>query len=130
MKTLFACLLLLLAVSFAHAATVTGTLEDVSGNAVQTRITFDSISAPISDPPNTIVRTRVVLTNDTDGTFSVTLAQGNYAVRIGSTQVTGFDSQFSIYVPAGAGTYDLTDLVDTVGELYNARLNDQPLAGR
>lgn len=125
MKKLFACLLLLLAVSFAQAATVTGTLEDTNGDAVQTRITFDSLSAPISDPPNTIVRTRLVMTNDTDGTFSVTLAQGNYTVRINSTQVTGFDTQFNIYVPGGAGTYDLTELVDTVGDLYQPSLTVQ-----
>lgn len=131
MKTrlLAGLLLVWLAVTFTHAATVTGTLLDSTGTAVQTRITFDSISAPISDPPNTIIRTRVVITNAANGTFSVVLQRGNYEVRIGSSSVANLENRFSIYVDGGSGTYDITDLVGTVGDLYNHRLTLQEVDG-
>lgn len=131
MKTRFwaGLILVVLAVTFTQAATVTGTLLDSTGSAVQTRITFDSISAPISDPPNTIIRTRVVITNATDGTFSVVLQRGNYEVRLGSSSVANLENRFSIYVEGGSGTYDITDLVGTVGDLYNHRLTIQEVDG-
>jgi hypothetical protein len=131
MKTRFLAGLLLvwLAATFTHAATVTGTLLDSTGSPVQTRITFDSISAPVSDPPNTIVRTRVVITNSANGTFSVVLQRGNYEVRLGSSSVANLENRFSIYVEAGSGTYDITDLVGTIGDLYNPRITIQEVDG-
>lgn len=105
-----------------RSATVTGTIVDATGSPVQTAIVFDNISAPQSDPPNTIIRKRVRMTNDADGTFSVSLSQGNYEVRIFDTSIVTMENRFDMYVPGGSGTFDITDLIDTVGDLYNATL--------
>jgi len=90
--------------------TITGKIEDTTGAAVHAQIDFKALSTP------QVLATGIVLTNSdpsvksnpSDGTFTVQLAAGNYAVTI---TANGFSSQFNIAVPTGTATMTLDEVV-------------------
>jgi hypothetical protein len=104
-------LLLLSFVTTGNAATITGTVTDAKGVLISTNITFRA--KPLTPRANggDVVMSATVSTNSaTDGTFTVNLITGNYVVGIGTRDA------FSIFVPAGSGTYNWTSL-DPTGTL-------------
>lgn len=91
--------------------TVTGKIEDATGAVLHATIDFVSRSTPLASggivTTNTDAR---ILSNPSDGTFSVPLAAGNYQVTINAS---GQTSTFNIAVPTGNGTAAIDTLIST-----------------
>jgi len=88
-----------------RAATVTGSIADATGTLrTNAWIRFQPISTPQVDG-GVVLTSGIVSAQATDGTFSVTLEQGDYRVSI-----AGRD-QFIISVPNDSSTNVITDLV-------------------
>lgn len=121
-------LLAIVPVAIAPAATVTGTLQDALGDAVQTGIIITSPNVS-SLPPAVIPAFRHRFTNSANGTFSISLATGNYLMQIQDRTVANIQSQFSFFVPAGTGSYDIADLISVAGNFFNQRLTIQEADG-
>ena len=101
-------LLLTLILSFvatvAHAATVTGTIQDANGDATTVRVEFWPLTTPLQTGDALITTGRPVRTTATDGVLSVSLVEGLYQVRIG-----GYD-KIKISVPSGSASYEIGTL--------------------
>src|SRR5439155_32260 len=80
-------LALLLSLALAHvcsAATITGSILNTSGNAYATNVLFAPLSTPLAIGANTIASTSTNVVAAADGSFSVSLKQGNYLVTLGN----------------------------------------------
>lgn len=104
MKALFAILASCLSLS---AATITGSLLDVTGSATDKAISFQPMDAPWSNGINSVYVPGSITIRSSGGLFSLTLAQGSYRVSIDGQSV-GF-----IRVPSGNGSYDISTVFAT-----------------
>lgn len=105
MKKLFVLAVLLCsAVGAWAAATVTGNVTDIGGNAGVSRLTFYPISAPYFDGTNFVKYSVKAVQTDASGNFSTTLARGDYRV------VMDGENRVNIGVPAGAGPFAISAL--------------------
>lgn len=106
-------------------ATIAGTIQASDGTAIETRLTFISISQPTIS--GTVVYSKSIITaySDVDGNFSQVLAQGDYRVVWQNTiDVTRVETTVIITVPAGSGTHRFEDCIND--ELtYTATTNPQ-----
>src|SRR6266480_1196275 len=93
----------------ANASTITGNIRNTSGNAYATNALFAPLSTPQADGANIIASTPTNVIAATDGSFSVSLKQGNYKVNIGNVP----NDTFVISVPNDSSTYSLTALIST-----------------
>ena len=91
--------------------TITGQIQDATGAALHATIDFVSKSTPLAGggvvTTNTDAR---ILSNPSDGTFSVELAPGNYQVTVAAN---GQSTTFNIAVPAGNSSMTIDTLVTT-----------------
>src|SRR5438045_7743658 len=99
----------LFSVIAARSSTITGNIRNTSGNAYATNALFTPLSTPQADGANIIASTPTNVIAATDGSFSVTLKQGNYKVNIGNVP----NDTFVISVPNDSSTYSLTALIST-----------------
>jgi hypothetical protein len=91
--------------------TVTGKIEDTTGAALHATIDFVSRSTPLAGSGIVTTNTDTrILSNPSDGTFSVALAPGNYTVTIAAN---GQTTSFNIAVLTGTGTAAIDTLVTT-----------------
>lgn len=91
--------------SVATAATVTGTVRDVTGDLVtNARVVFHPLVNPQIETGGTVLTSSSKTVIATNGTFSTTLEQGDYRVQIGSRDA------FLIAVPNDAETYSIDSL--------------------
>ena len=74
---------LLLGASHAHAATVQGTLVDVTRRPLSPKITFLPQSTPLADGSSTVLDVPRTTQADTNGFFSLELYGGRYNVEFG-----------------------------------------------
>jgi hypothetical protein len=91
--------------------TITGKIEDATGTPLHATIDFISTSTPLAG--GGIVTTNTddrILSNPSDGTFSVMLAPGNYRVIIAADNQS---TTFNIAVPAGSSSVAIDTLVTT-----------------
>ena len=91
--------------------TVTGQVQDATGAAIHATIDFVSKSTPLAG--SGVITTNTderILSNPSDGTFSVELAPGNYQVIIAAN---GQSTTFNIAVPDGGGSATIDTLVTT-----------------
>ena len=89
--------------------TITGKIESAAGETLHAKIYFTSRSTPQFPPTIVQVNTvKRVLSDEGDGTFSVQLAAGNYAVLV---RAKNLDTNFEIAVPEGDATISIEDLV-------------------
>lgn len=110
----------------ASASTITGNIRDTSGNAYATNALFTPLSTPQADGANIIASTPTNVIAASDGSFSVTLKQGNYKVNIGNVP----NDTFVVSVPNDSSTYSLTALISTqltysypVSPIYEQKIN-------
>jgi len=97
-------LILSVVATVAHAATVTGTIQDANGDATTVRVEFWPLTTPLQTGDALITTGRPVRTTATDGVLSVSLVEGLYQVRIG-----GYD-KIKISVPSGSASYEIGTL--------------------
>ncbi|HZV33352.1 MAG TPA: carboxypeptidase-like regulatory domain-containing protein, partial [Verrucomicrobiae bacterium] len=91
--------------------TITGKIEDATGAVLHATIDFISKSTPLAGSGIVTTNTDArILSNPSDGTFSVPLAAGNYQVTISAN---GQSTTFTIAVPSGSGTATIDTLVTT-----------------
>src|SRR4051812_34108651 len=93
----------------AEASSITGNIRNTSGNPYATNALFTPLSTPQADGANIIASTPTNVIAAADGSFSVTLKQGNYKVNIGNVP----NDTFIISVPNDSSTYSLTALIST-----------------
>lgn len=106
-----------------RAAVVTGTIVDTTGTALVTTVVFQPLSNPQADAGIVITAGPKSVTTGTNGTFSVTLEQGDYTVLI-----RGRD-QFTIAVPNDSTTNNVTALTtDGLSYVYTADPGQYPSA--
>src|SRR5437867_2049457 len=67
-----------------QASVITGNIRNTSGNPYATNALFTPLSTPQADGTTIIASTPTNVIAATDGSFSVTLKQGNYKVNIGN----------------------------------------------
>src|SRR5262245_3690455 len=67
-----------------QASTITVNIRNTSGNAYATNALFTPLSTPQADGSAIIATTPTNVIAAADGSFSVTLKQGNYKVNIGN----------------------------------------------
>jgi hypothetical protein len=110
----------------AQASTINGNIRNTSGNPYATNALFTPLSTPQADGTTIIVTTPTNVIAATDGSFSVTLKQGNYKVTIGNVP----RDSFIISVPNDAATYSLTTLISSqltysypTSPVYEEKLN-------
>src|SRR5205823_1783939 len=110
----------------AQASTITGNIRNTSGNPYATNALFTPLSTPQADGTTIIASTPTNVIAAGDGSFSVTLKQGNYKVNIGNVP----NDTFIISVPNDASTYSLTALISTqltynypVSPIYEQKIN-------
>lgn len=94
--------ILLLFTFSARAATVTGSLIDLTGSSLDMDINFRSMNPPGASGIYVVVPSAKKVTSSA-GTFTVSLLQGNY--QVSSDRLNGY-----ITVPAGSSTYNIKDL--------------------
>lgn len=100
---------LLLCGSAATASTITGNIRNTIGNAYATNVLFTPLSTPQADGANIIASTPTNVIAAADGSFSVTLKQGNYKVNIGNVP----NDTFIISVPNDSSSYNLTAIISS-----------------
>lgn len=105
MAALWLLALLFFALASMGAATVTGNITDIGGEAGVSRLTFYPMSAPYFDGTNFVKYSVKVVRTDNAGAWSTTLARGDYRIIMDGT------NRVNIAVPAGAGPFDASDLV-------------------
>ncbi len=99
----FVWLILLLSLSvLTEAATITGSLLDLTGSPTDTTLYFQSRNPPSASGISVVVPTAKKVTTS-GGSFTVDLLQGNY--QLSSDRLNGY-----ISVPAGSGTYNIKDV--------------------
>jgi len=91
----------------AEASTITGNIRNTIGNAYATNALFTPLSTPQADGANIIASTPTNVIAAADGSFTVTLKQGNYKVNIGNVP----NDTFIISVPNDSATYNLTAII-------------------
>jgi hypothetical protein len=96
-----------LAARVTSAATITGSILNTSGNAYATNALFAPLSTPLAIGANTIASTSTNVVAAADGSFSVSLKQGNYLVTLGNLR----RDSFVISVPGDTSTYNLNTLI-------------------
>jgi len=108
------------------ASIITGNLLTTSGNAYVTNALFTPLSTPLASGVNTIASTSTNVLAAANGSFSVTLKQGNYLVTIGGLR----HDSFIISVPDDANTYNVNSLITngltfnyTYSPVYEQRVN-------
>jgi len=89
------------------AATISGNLQTTSGNPYVTNALFTPLSTPLASGTNIIASTPTNIVAGANGSFSLTLKQGNYLVTIGNLR----HDSFVISVPNDANTYNLNSLI-------------------
>ena len=88
--------------------TVTGTIQDTTGEPLHATMDFISKSTPIAGGGIILTNTdKRVRSDPSDGTFSVALGAGTYNVIIAAN---GQSTMFNIVVPSGTGTATLDTL--------------------
>jgi len=91
--------------------TVTGKIENASGESLHARIDFVSRSTPLVVAGVITTNTdKSIRSNPADGTFAVQLAPGNYTVNISAENQS---TSFNIAVPDGSGSASIETLVTT-----------------
>src|SRR5207249_3068714 len=93
--------------STSSASTITGTIQNTSGNAYATNALFAPLSTPLASGNNIIVSTPTNVVAAANGTYSVVLKQGNYLVTFGGVR----RDSVLISVPDDANTYNLNSLI-------------------
>src|SRR5438874_12533980 len=108
------------------AATITGNIQNTSGNAYATNALFAPLSTPLASGNNLIASTSTNVVAAANGSFSVNLLQGNYLVTIGNVH----QDSFVISVPNDASTYNVNSLMTnqitfnyTYSPTYEQRVN-------
>ncbi len=108
------------------ASIITGNLQNTSGNPYATNALFAPLSTPLASGNNTIASTSTNVVAAANGSFSVTLKQGNYLVTIGNVR----HDSFVISVPNDANTYNLNSVITnaltfnyTYSPTYEQRVN-------
>jgi len=96
---------LLSAISSAHAATVTGTIQNATGTGYAARLSFVPLSNPQVLTTNLLSGQVINKTCAANGTFTITLQQGDYRIQIDNAD------RFLISVPNNTNTYQLTALI-------------------
>lgn len=107
MKRLLTFLILLVAISAAEAATISGIVRDRRGNLVSTNINFRSIQRPIFTTPWIQPGWTATTNSASDGTFAISLTAGDYGVSIGSD----LRDAFLISVPNNSSNYTLAQVI-------------------
>src|SRR3954469_24949646 len=107
-------LFLLLSSSFLSASIITGNIINTSGNPYVTNALFARLSTPLASGTNIIASTPTNVVAGANGSFSLTLKQGNYLVTVGNLR----RDSFIICVPNDANTYNLNSLI-TNGLTFN-----------
>src|SRR6266542_4218086 len=98
----------------ASASIITGNIQNTSGNAYVTNALFAPLSTPLVSGTNIIASTPTNVVAAANGSFSVTLKQGNYLVTLGNLR----HDSFTISVPNDANTYNVNSLI-TSALTYN-----------
>jgi len=98
----------------APASIITGNIQNTSGNAYVTNALFAPLSTPLVSGTNITASTPTNVVAAANGSFSVTLKQGNYLVTIGNLR----HDSFTIAVPNDANTYNVNSLI-TSALTYN-----------
>lgn len=93
-------------------ATIRGTITDGS-NYIAASVSFYPVSSP--DASVVVGNRTTIISDPSDGTFTVSLTSGYYHVKI-----AGQDKDFQINVPSGSGTYDISDIWVTTQEATEA----------
>src|SRR5580765_443975 len=99
-----------LALAFAgwsEGATITGNIQNTSGNPYVTNALFAPLSTPLASGTNLIASTPTNVVASADGSFSVLLKQGNYLVTIGGLR----RDSVLVSVPNDSSTYNLNSLI-------------------
>ncbi len=91
----------------ASAATVTGTFKLADGTAYTSTVTFRPVSSPSMAGADVVTGADIKLTPTSQGYVSTSLSAGYYSVYLGSTR------RFTIAVPSGSGTVDVTSILTT-----------------
>ena len=94
---------------FSSASIITGNIQNTSGNAYVTNALFAPLSTPLVSGTNIIASTPTNVVAAANGSFSVTLKQGNYLVTLGNLR----HDSFTIAVPNDANTYNVNFLITT-----------------
>src|SRR5947209_13481366 len=89
------------------ASTITGNIQNTSGAAYATNALFAPLSTPLVSGSNIIASTPTNVVAAANGSFSVSLKQGNYLVTIGNLR----RDSVLIAVPNDANTYNLNSLI-------------------
>src|SRR6266496_858277 len=72
------------------ASVITGNIQNTSGNAYVTNALFAPLSTPLVSGTNIIASTPTNVVAAANGSFSVTLKQGNYLVTLGNLRHDSF----------------------------------------
>jgi len=104
----------LLSAFLSSASIITGNIQNTSGNAYVTNALFAPLSTPLASGTNIIASTPTNVVAAANGSFSVTLKQGNYLVTLGNLR----HDSFTISVPDDGNTYILNSLI-TSALTYN-----------
>ena len=108
-SSLLSAFYLLLSSSLLSASIITGNIQNTSGNAYVTNALFAPLSTPLVSGTNIIASTPTNVVAAANGSFSVTLKQGNYLVTLGNLR----HDSFTISVPNDANTYNVNSLITT-----------------
>ena len=90
-----------------RGAPVTGTFRNSDGTAYTSAVTFRPVSSPSISGSDTITGADIKVTPNSSGYVSTTLTAGYYSVYLGSTR------RFTIAVPSGSDTVDVTSILTT-----------------
>jgi hypothetical protein len=89
-------------------ATINGSIKHIStDDAIDVPVAFTALSTPLVSDPEIYTGGTELVRCDSNGDFEIDLAPGDYEVKINNRDI------FRITVPAGAGTYDIIELVES-----------------
>src|SRR6266478_6361323 len=115
-----------------QASIITGNIQNTSGNAYVTNALFAPLSTPLASGTNIIASTPTNVVAGANGSFSVTLKQGNYLVTLGNLR----HDSFTIAVPNDANTYNVNSLITNAltfnypySPVYEQRVNKGQVDG-
>src|SRR5580765_4404485 len=121
-----------LQLSTCNASTITGTIQNTSGNAYATNALFAPLSTPLATGNTIIASTPTNVVAAANGTYSVSLKQGNYLVTFGGLR----RDSVLISVPDDSNTYNLNALITnamtfayTYSPTYEQRVNKGQVDG-